>query len=215
MDQSEQYQKLKTATQFNKYHEFLKKTLQFAVPVSLLSFLIHSYSLGFSFFFQYLDFEFSLFSHTPERKYIFLICNGILAFLLKNSGLSTPSGSPAKSNAEFGRNGEHGVKPVPAVGIASPEEVSPVEEEVSEKQQNGYLNTESEERDLIRGSEENEGEDGEEVVEERGRLIPPSATEEGDEVDISTEELNRKFDEFIRKTKEEIRIEAQRTLIAV
>lgn len=39
--------------------------------------------------------------------------------------------------------------------------------------------------------------------------------EEGNEELASTEELNRRIEEFIRKMKEEIRIEAQQQLIAV
>ncbi|GFY90674.1 hypothetical protein Acr_07g0008710 [Actinidia rufa] len=56
----------------------------------------------------------------------------------------------------------------------------------------------------------------EEELEESWRLLPPStAAPVGNEVNVSTDELNRKFDEFIRKMKEEIRIGDQRQLIDV
>lgn len=61
-------------------------------------------------------------------------------------------------------------------------------------------------------------EEEEEELEERGYMgkepeSPAVAT--GSEEMMSTEELNKKFEEFIRKMKEEIRIEAKSQLIAV
>lgn len=59
------------------------------------------------------------------------------------------------------------------------------------------------------GTKEEDEEDNEDVLEEY---------EEGEEEEVengmlSAEELNKKCDEFIRRTKEELRIEAQRQLI--
>nr|KYP52145.1 hypothetical protein KK1_026059 [Cajanus cajan] len=45
-------------------------------------------------------------------------------------------------------------------------------------------------------------------------LVADTRTETNEEVE-NADELNRKFEEFIRKMKEEIRIEAQRQAIAV
>nr|XP_016472801.1 PREDICTED: uncharacterized protein LOC107794786 [Nicotiana tabacum] len=87
-------QMIQTARKPNIYKELIKKTLQFLVLVSLISFLL-SYTYGFSFFFTY-NFHFSalvfpLFAHVFDRKYMFLLCNGILAFLAKNLSCSSSS----------------------------------------------------------------------------------------------------------------------------
>ncbi|CAL5408162.1 unnamed protein product [Camellia sinensis] len=215
MDQNEK-QKLQTSIQSNKYRQFLMKTMQFLLSVSVLSFLL-SYSSAISHFFHYFSFRFStlLFSQTIERKYIFLICNGIVAVLVKN--LSFTSSSPPGSDLRdvFAKTDqEDGMKPVL-------EMEAPVEDEetnvacIEEEQENGSLNIkqEGDSRALITVTDDEEEEEEEE--EDSGSLIPPlSAEDEGNEVNVSTEELNRKFDEFIRKMKEEIRIEAQQQLIA-
>ena len=60
--------------------------------------------------------------------------------------------------------------------------------------------------EAITGTEHDEEKEEEDASES---LIPPSTEAEENEVNVSTEELNRKFDEFIRKMKEEIRIGAQ------
>ncbi|KAI8001637.1 hypothetical protein LOK49_LG09G00060 [Camellia lanceoleosa] len=214
MDQNEK-QKLQTSIQSNKYRQFLMKTMQFLLSVSVLSFLL-SYSSAISNFFHYFSFRFStlLFSQTLERKYIFLICNGIVAVLVKN--LNFTSSSPPGSDLRdvFAKTDqEDGMKPVL-------EMEAPVEDEetsvacIEEEQENGSLNIkqEGDSRALITVTDDDEEEEEEK---DSGSLIPPlSAEDEGNEVNVSTEELNRKFDEFIRKMKEEIRIEAQQQLIA-
>ncbi|XP_009766403.1 uncharacterized protein [Nicotiana sylvestris] len=89
-------QTIETAKKPNIYNELIKKTLQFLVLVSLIFFLLY-YTYGFSFFFTY-NFHFSalvfpLFAHGFDRKYMFLLCNAILAFLAKNLSCTSSSSS--------------------------------------------------------------------------------------------------------------------------
>nr|XP_027089500.1 uncharacterized protein LOC113710597 [Coffea arabica] len=235
MDQNE-LSDIGISSQSNRYYLFMKKTFKFLVPVSLVSFLL-SYVTGFSFFFAY-NFHFSalvfpLFARALERKYMFLICNGILAFLGKtfkfySSSLSVP---------DFNDHDESTRKPVSESTLfagqedeihACPDktEVNAAEEklklqengnehvrvsftsEIDQGTQAGGLMIDNEDLDLIEEEEEEVPLD-EEDMEEGGGLLCASASEEEVGVNINTEELNRKFEEFIRKMKEEIRIQAQ------
>lgn len=79
-----------------------------------------------------------------------------------------------------------------------------------------------ESRSFISKQEEEEEETGSFVLEEKKEqnesvsefLIEEEEEEEGNGM-LSTEELNKKFDDFIRRMKEEIRIEAQQQLVMV
>ncbi|GFY91636.1 hypothetical protein Acr_08g0000320 [Actinidia rufa] len=249
MDENEK-QKLQTTSKSYKYHELLKKALQFLVFVSVLSFLL-SYSSGISHFFHYYyyNFHFSkwvfpLLNRTLERKYIFLICHGIVVFIAKSSSFTSSPNSHFTD--EFAKADEDGVKTAVAEmesPVENKEEIveSVIEslenvQEEEEEEENGSSNINVQEPEspvLVMGAEEEEEEyeereasglvevitgieDDEEKEEEaNGSLIPPPAKDEENEVNVTTEELNRKIDEFIRRMKEEIRIGAQQQLIAV
>lgn len=58
-------------------------------------------------------------------------------------------------------------------------------------------------------------EDGLESEEEEDEEITENTVEEVTDGSVSTEELNQKFEEFIRKMREEIRVEAQQHLLTV
>ncbi|THG11377.1 uncharacterized protein LOC114278580 [Camellia sinensis] len=195
-------QKLQTTTssQFNKHHQFLKMTLKFLVCVSLLS-ILFSYSSTLSHLFYYFKFHFStlifpLFSQTFERKYMFLICNGIIAFLAKNLSFASSSY-------------EDGVKPLYTTEAQLQHKEAAMEStlgtlEKIEKQENESMDIKvhgRESQDMITETEDDEEQEA------SGSLIP--------QLNMSSEELNRTFDEFIRKMKEEIRIDALRQPIAV
>lgn len=240
----------------NKHHRLLmKRTLQVLVPVSLASFLLSSsFSFLFTYTLQYyLTFIYPLLAHTFERKYMFLIFNGILAFLVKtlrfNDDTSFLSVSEIDDNDESSTKvaDEFRGKPVSAesspdqnVALADDEEEeekqgtnqikgavageeepqeeaalavvelggkpkvsSAVEKEV---RQTGDFIIESEELDMM-----SEVDDEEEDMEEGGKAL----AEQEMDVNENTEELNKKFEEFIRKVKEEFRIQARQQLIAV
>lgn len=233
------------SSQSNRYYYlFIKKTFKFLLPVSLVSFLL-SYVTGFSFFFAY-NFHFSalvfpLFARALERKYMFLVCNGILAFLGKtfkfySSSLSVPDFNDHDESTRSTTEARE-EKPVSESTLfagqedeihACPDktEVNAAEEklklqengnehvsvsftsEIDQGTQAGGLMIDNEDLDLIEEEEEEIPLD-EEDMEEGGGLLCASASEEEVGVNINTEELNRKFEEFIRKMKEEIRIQAQ------
>lgn len=233
----------------------MKKTLQFLVPISVLSFLL-AYASCFSFIFTY-NFHFStlvfaLFSRALERKYMFLICNGILAFLVKTlsfNSCSSPSASdfiqdePMKIS-EDQRPTSWTEKPVPYKESAIPvqyhnsisKSVAVEEEEEEKHEKKVYINDSDEqeqekapeggkevksqmetslimESDDVYSSEDDYETDIEESAAAAASLLGASVAEEGNEINLNTEELNQKFEEFIRKMKEEIRIEAQQQLV--
>ena len=126
---------------------------------------------------------------------MFLICNGILAILAKSAV------SCSSSRTEN-------------VALVAERKVD--EAERVEEQEDGSLNTEKEERESEAFPAEDEGIE----EEENGVVLRTDGEEElaaaaVNEEFQSTDELNKKFEEFIRKMKEEIRIGAQRHLIAV
>ncbi|KAL2924002.1 Cell division protein ZipA [Bienertia sinuspersici] len=121
--------------------------------------------------------SFSMFSLAADKKYIFLLCNGILVFIAKNSGDTRP----------------------PRGSI-----------------QTDFMSVEK--ADLV--------EDIDEVMEEEGHDVEDEEDEIQDQQEqeavaaaaiakLSTEELNRKFEDFIRKMKEDLRFEARQQLIVV
>ncbi|KAI3440222.1 uncharacterized protein J3R85_003842 [Psidium guajava] len=280
MDQNDNLMKVRNVHRIHnkKNSHFLKRALTLVLSISLLSFVM-CYSSGYalpphSFDVQFSTVLFSIFTLTLERKFMFLVCNGILAFLLKSSSSSSgssPSGSDLDADDEVYKNqdGEEEIK----VSVPESSEVEGVTAEnvftiadseygennlalaAEEEEEDEEEEEEEEEKLRLQGQdkeEEDEGEQHEEqmlqetefantgaeeenetwVVEEDDRLSkqeeeeleecgytrkktesPPVAT--GNEEMMSTDELNKKFEEFIRKMKEEIRVEAKSQLIAV
>ncbi|GAU14715.1 hypothetical protein TSUD_203640 [Trifolium subterraneum] len=122
----------------------------------------------------------SMLALTLERKYMFLICNILIAFLAKTSSTSS-----------------HGL-------------------EYSQYSQPSIFNKEEHDEEVavqvMKKNDDNDDDDEEEEEDDDiDELVTTmvSAKEEEELGDINTEELNRKFDEFIRKMKEEIRIQPQ------
>ncbi|EEF39497.1 conserved hypothetical protein [Ricinus communis] len=235
MDQPEnckqQVQGLVILQSDNKYF-VLKKTPLFLVTVSLFSLFLCFYS-GFSilpnsFYVYFNTCLFSFLTRTLERKYMFLICNGILAFLAKTSvsSSSSPSGSDDFHNISP-------AKPTVVDDTVSKEVVALVaivdEEETEKVAELAPATEEEEEEEEEKGEKEQEAKKGESedmVAEDEGNGQEREVLEKQDEEDgqgegegkdelTNTEELNRRIEEFIRKMKEEIRIEAQQQLIAV
>lgn len=224
MDYIQKSQKLPVDAKFNKYH-FLRRTLQVVLSVSILSlFFCYSHDVSFfphSFSVYFSTFLFSLFTHTLERKYIFLICNGILAFLAKTS---------ASANCDVDEMKVSATKAAPLV--AKDQVVSFVNEggeEEKETREDEEVAEEDESHDEEGKSFEDlsssttttttladhKNENEEEDQESGGEFSSNKQREANEDELISTDELNRKIEEFIRKMKEEIRIEAQQQLIAV
>ncbi|CAL0301092.1 unnamed protein product [Lupinus luteus] len=227
MDQNEE-QILK---KFNKY-QFLKKTSQFVFSVSVFSFFFwytSSFSLlhpqSFNAYFS--TCLFSMFTHTLKRKYMFLICNGILAFIAKTS-LMNPSPPTSASDLEFNQETLN-LSEINNAPVSVPFGSSEFQENVPLMVEKQVLNEQAKcNEEVLETAEEQEDETLYTLTEGKDNTSYIEETESEVEYDevadttittneelINTDELNRRFEEFIRKMKEEIRIEAQRQLIAV
>ncbi|PON94038.1 hypothetical protein TorRG33x02_100770 [Trema orientale] len=252
--------------------QFLKMVTQLLLSVSVFSFFF-SHSSLFSFLhslnFYLSTLPYQLFTHTIDKNCIFLLCNGLLVFLAKYSGLirTLSLSSPQDHDQSYSKNIMDvsqselsmppltegivlGTKEAEVESIESTESV--VIKEATEDQYCFTNQTEAEienekpvledheeqERDdefvVSNEEEQEEEEEEEEEKEEENALVHVQEDKEEhtwSEVDLvqeeeeeeeevgngmlSTEELNKKFDEFIRRMKEELRIEAQRQLIMV
>lgn len=206
----------------NHDHFLPKRILQFVFSVSLFSFLLW-YSYGCSILPReesinalFSTFIFSIFSHILERKYMFLIFNAILAFLVKFS-LSIEEGEDIIKNGSL-----QSVNAIPVSIEEAPSLMVDQHQETDNKEEVSEDEEEDDEENIEEASSAKEDGDSNEV-------IMVGTTQDGVEVDVEEEEettvaeeneelsnadeLNRKFEEFIRKMKEEIRIEAQTQLV--
>lgn len=223
-------QRIQTVENFNMYR-LLKRILQIVLSVSLLSSFV-CYSSGFCFFphsfnVYFSTFLLSLFTRTLERKYVFLICNWLLVILAKSS-----TSRSATSDAEIG--GEVSASDVSAAetssvedeehvgSIGSPENTVALEGETKQEQQDTEKEEPAESEKPGEVQEDGWSYTGKETGaseafvaedEEESGVVRPD--DEEDVAPAENDELNRRIEEFIRKMKEEIRIEAQQPLIAV
>ncbi|KAJ9153922.1 hypothetical protein P3X46_027310 [Hevea brasiliensis] len=254
-----QNQNHQTLSQFSRY-QLLKKITQLLLSVSVFSLLLSNYSrLSFlcSFNFYFSSVPVQLFSHTIDKNCIFLLCNGLLVFVAKFSGLVCSSSSTYnnRSSIESVKNYEDDAAPLvldqySKVSLLEKEDLMAQENVAGEdegKENDEYITGEvgkKETQQFILEDEPDEGESGfsitagnkegsqvlveedddhqEEVIKEFDDKFPVQEEEEEEEEEyegengmLSTEELNKKFEEFIRKMKEEIRIEAQQKLVMV
>jgi hypothetical protein len=144
---------------------------------------------------------------------MFLICNGILAILAKSSVSS--SETPA-SDDQSNLGDERQLSSAPTLSSAKAEAtVDDQEVQVAsvESLEDIVLATDEEEEEEETTSSQALITEEEEYIEEKRECLVKQE-EEGNEELASTEELNRRIEEFIRKMKEEIRIEAQQQLSA-
>ncbi|KAH9749896.1 hypothetical protein KPL70_005531 [Citrus sinensis] len=204
---------------------FLKRRVQLVVSVSIFS-LILCYSAGFpqSSNVCFSTFLFSFFTHTLERKYVFLICNGILALLAKTSLVSCSTSTPASAYVA-GDDGDDSQR------LSASDLLREVEASVDVNNElppaaNGALVAEQEQEESELFAEEVIQEKQKEQVqvtegtqvsmpEDEEPVVPEEGAKAQAVYEPTTDELNKKIEEFIRKMKEEIRIEAQQQLIAV
>lgn len=259
-NQGEQYyQKQESLSQFINSQFLRKAVTKLIVSVSVFS-LFFSHTTLISFL-HYFKFYFStlplkLFSHTLDKNCTFLLCNGLLVFLAKYSGLLSVSSSPSPSNNnksnltvdhhESFKNYEDDPQPQMTIIETTTDEVpmtleQEAELEITQTQQKQNAeekeseNTESEAAITKTETEETREEQEKEEAEEESAVLEEDEEEEAeaessffiDEVEegeeeeeegngkLSDEELNKKFEDFIRKMKEELRIEARQQLIMV
>lgn len=263
MEHMREHQNLRTTTQLMDT-QFLKTVTQLLLSVSVFSFLFsHQSLLSFLHYlnFYLAKFPYQLVTHTVDKNCIFLLCNGLLVFLAKYSGLIRflSRGSNRHDHDQSFITTITDVSP-PEPSMPETKEVILVEKEIAEEGNNigseednfpeestpdecmainQQLNTETEkeivedvkvqrveeeEEYQVKEFEEEEADHiyvAEDVEKQKwssgGFFVEQTMEEEEEEgnAKLSTEELNKKFDEFIRRMKAEIRIEAQRHLIMV
>ncbi|XP_059449101.1 uncharacterized protein LOC132180326 [Corylus avellana] len=184
---------IQIASQFNHFCN-PNKAIRFFLSFSLLSiifsslpFLLHSFHVHIS------TFPMKLFSYTVDKNYMFLLCNGLLAFIVKNSGLVGKSPLGDDLTEEHVMKKEDGRPSVPQLSENKAMDASEiVVMEVEEEK-------EMADRSLATVGIGDEGE-----AEEEGE------DEEGEESELmSAEELHKRCDDFIRKMKEGIKIESR------
>ncbi|PIA25627.1 hypothetical protein AQUCO_11000034v1 [Aquilegia coerulea] len=193
-----------------------QKSFKLLLSVSILFFSYYSSSVSYYFHSPVSTiFRFYLQYHNIfDRSYMFLVCNGILVILgLVGSSSSFNDSSSTTTAGEV--SNINGVYSMNYVAEKQPD-VQSVEEEDGEVVGNKSVIVESakeEHNDFsIRDEEQVVVEEEEEEDNEKFDYFTDEV-EEGNK--LSTEELNKKFDDFIRRMKEEIRIEAQQHLIMV
>ncbi|KAL3633659.1 hypothetical protein CASFOL_022421 [Castilleja foliolosa] len=180
---------------YNEYHN-IKKITQVVLTLSVFAFLISQPSSlvpflvnSYDYFASKSNFSVKLFSYTAERNYIFLLCNGILVLIIQTSGLITKI-TPVKLSTcypkdvriNYGHDHveelvDHG-EPTTA-NIVSKVDVF----EESDCVGKGGIDNPSREIEKMEKQEEKEEE-----------------IDEG----LSSDELNKKCEEFIKKMKQEI-----------
>ncbi|XP_054797504.1 uncharacterized protein LOC129302616 [Prosopis cineraria] len=168
---------------------------------SLLAFFLHYCNFNFSF-----SFPSKIFSHTIDKNCIFLLCNGLLVFLSITTSFSTSS--PPHDDLLHHYIHDHD---------ASEAEVIRVSEIAAEMMQEDDPDTDAdadadEVSGVLLGLELKE----EEWLENDDEIVDAESVEDEEENwMLSTEQMNKKFDDFIRRMKEDLRIEAKRQLVMV
>ncbi|KAE8706559.1 hypothetical protein F3Y22_tig00110392pilonHSYRG00193 [Hibiscus syriacus] len=183
----------------------LSETYDFALSDSHLS--QHYTSPSFNWSMDHFNFHdslpFQLFSHAIDKNCIFLVCNGLLVFLAKYSGLIC-------SSSMYNDDDDQSFKSYEDVPRADQSlDLEPKAPLLNDKAALGSTVDEAI-KNSVEIVEEEDNKWGLEIpVEEDEEDIGESENNEEEEENgvLSTEELNKRFDEFIAKMKEELRIE--------
>ncbi|XP_010552370.1 PREDICTED: glutamic acid-rich protein [Tarenaya hassleriana] len=164
-----------------------------------------------------------LVTHTIDKNYVFLFCNGLLAFVVRHSGLINSKESSGKfhqnrASESYNDEFEQMEQTQEVTETASDNGEEPAKDIYVVQEDRNRGNGDGEEQ----RTEEEEGEETEDQEEEDDcddscGGFGEEEEEDGEENEraMKVEELNKKFEEFIRKMKEELRIEARRHLILV
>ncbi|XP_010534800.1 PREDICTED: uncharacterized protein LOC104810289 [Tarenaya hassleriana] len=196
--------------------QFLKNLTKFVI-VSIWVFSI----------FFYLNFYFSRFmiklvTHTVDKNHMFLFCNGLLVFVVKYSGqVSSVSKEESSDHGAF-ESHDNVVAEFEQVRRRQTDEfLAEQATEIGEQSETVSINVgtvEEPAKDIYVVVQEDQNignEDEEEEEEEEGVTRDNDFEEEGGVGKMTAEELNKKFDEFIRKMKGELKMEPRRHLIVV
>ncbi|KAJ4898114.1 hypothetical protein Rs2_24908 [Raphanus sativus] len=199
--------------------DFLKKLTKFVVISIWVSSLLITHNC-------YLyRFTIQLVTHAVDKNYMFLLCNALLAFVAKCIATSKPLEEGwSKTEKTFDYRDFESYDAILEL------EYYPVHEKetysfLAQETRTNDQETEEEKEDEETKEEKKDQETKEEYDEpltDNGDLEEECDIHEGfkeedqDNVGVVTEEeMNKRFDEFIRKMKEELRIEAKRQLIVV
>ncbi|CAN7010752.1 unnamed protein product [Brassica rapa subsp. trilocularis] len=204
--------------------EFLKKLTKLIVIliwVSSLLITLNSYLYRFTI---------QLVTHAVDKNYMFLLSSALLAFVAKGIATSKPAEEGwSKTNKTFDYRDFESYDAILELEYYHvheketysflAEEVSTNDQETEEEKEDQEIKEEKEDQET---EEEKEKEEYDEpLTDHNGDLeeecdMDGGFKEEEDNVGVVTEEeMNKRFDEFIRKMKEELRIEAKRHLIVV
>lgn len=188
-------------SKFSHKSFFIKMATKFLLPVSIFSIVVSYSSLICA--------ALKLFSgYSIDKNYMFLLCNGILVFIVKNSGVINKS--PEEKEADL-VNAKNAIKEKQSEQQVVKLSEEKVDMEVAEAQ--------PEKRSCVVVADENvvpvaqvDG-DEEEAQEQECEILITDEDREGGIGLLTTEELNKKCDEFIRKMKEGIKFEAQQLIM--
>lgn len=188
-------------SKFSHKSFFIKMATKFLLPVSIFSIVVSYSSL--------ISAALKLFSgYSIDKNYMFLLCNGILVFIVKNSGVINKSPEEKETDLVNAKNAIKEKQSEQQVVKLSEEKV---DMEVAEAQ--------PEKRSCVVVADENvvpvaqvDG-DEEEAQEQECEILITDEDQEGGIGLLTTDELNKKCDEFIRKMKEGIKFEAQQLIM--
>ncbi|XP_075481316.1 uncharacterized protein LOC142522025 [Primulina tabacum] len=179
-------------------------------------------------------------SHAVNKNYVFLICNALLVFLSKTSGLLRSSSGFDLNDMLQKRVGDgillqtyNNATNEPSF-LQRPQEedeegeriliIEETKDQISMESDEEYLRGICDDHDFEADADKIHEEDTENCSLAVDGMIEEEEEEEDKSMDqqqiaeedaLSTEELNKKFEEFIRKTKEEIMMNEVRQLIIV
>lgn len=202
----------------------LKKMIpQLLLSVSIFSFLF-SYSSSLLYPASKSQYYFSadslhFLSHAVlDKNCLFLICNGLLVFLSKTSGFIRPPDLDDALHKRIGDSLQTALQKYVLEEVAVHEK----EDDEDEKTENSTESTAEEVSIFVAESEEESGEGCDleendtdqldfnrfwlldEEDDDQQQVYGDHENEEEEEEEMSTEELNRKIEDFIRRMKEEI-----------
>ncbi|KAK3184536.1 hypothetical protein Dsin_031822 [Dipteronia sinensis] len=179
-------------------------SLSFLVKKAAKLFLVSVSIFSIIFSFTFSSYVMQVISKNIDKSYMFLLCNGILVFIVKNSARLVEESQQESDNSSHLSNEK---KPTKERHNYQPEVVK-----LSSEENQSIIIT----KEVPVKEEAQETEDKEEQ-ENHGALITAAEEYNYDQEDVtrllSTEELNKKCDEFIRKMKEEIKFGSQQLIM--
>ncbi|KAL4562957.1 hypothetical protein LXL04_026988 [Taraxacum kok-saghyz] len=180
------------------FHNFTLRLLHLLLPMAILLSFFLTFTSYNSYHYNHLSvFLLPLFTHTFEKKYLFILCTSILAFITNNN-----------QHLDLKDNIHHDGATILEENLQEFEydyEYGKLDEQESKEEHGKIMENNEKESGVLMEDEEDDGE----VFEEEGFLGGSSCVEdEQEEMNMDTEELNEKIEEFIRKMRQELRVEA-------